>query len=398
MTGRYGDVDLNADVARGARAAAGRRAARRRARPRLPRRPRRARLARRHELRGLPPARLVVAARRRAPRSCDGFWGCPSACRSSTAPRRSRAMRRSGRECRGTRSLHSWTLLDSHDTRALAHDRRLARAAPRRRRPADDDARRADGLRRRRARARGRVGRGRRAGRCRGTRPRRWDTAFLDGVARLVALRRSSDALARGGIRYVHVDRRRDRVPPRDARRAAAVPRGARSHDPIATPFAARSSARDAARRRRGVCATATAVLPGGGPAFHDLEVTMADVSFDEVDKIYDNGFHAVNDLTLDIRDGEFLVLVGPSGCGKTTALRMVAGLEDISDGDGLDRRPRRQRPDPERARHRDGVPELRALPAPLGRGEHRVRPPAAQDAEERDQRAGRLGRRSCST
>src|SRR3954468_18439359 len=59
----------------------------------------------------------------------------------------------------------------------------------------------------------------------------------------------------------------------------------------------------------------------------------MADVSFDEVDKVYENGFHAVKDLSLDIHDGEFLVLVGPSGCGKTTALRMVAGLEDISDG-----------------------------------------------------------------
>jgi multiple sugar transport system ATP-binding protein len=59
----------------------------------------------------------------------------------------------------------------------------------------------------------------------------------------------------------------------------------------------------------------------------------MADVSFDEVDKIYDNGVQAVFDLTLGINDGEFLVLVGPSGCGKTTALRMVAGLEEISDG-----------------------------------------------------------------
>jgi multiple sugar transport system ATP-binding protein len=59
----------------------------------------------------------------------------------------------------------------------------------------------------------------------------------------------------------------------------------------------------------------------------------MADVQFEEVDKVYENGFHAVKDLTLDIHDGEFLVLVGPSGCGKTTALRMVAGLEDISDG-----------------------------------------------------------------
>ena len=59
----------------------------------------------------------------------------------------------------------------------------------------------------------------------------------------------------------------------------------------------------------------------------------MADVAFNEVDKVYDNGVQAVFDLTLDITDGEFLVLVGPSGCGKTTALRMVAGLEDISDG-----------------------------------------------------------------
>ena len=59
----------------------------------------------------------------------------------------------------------------------------------------------------------------------------------------------------------------------------------------------------------------------------------MADVTFNEVDKIYDNGVQAVFDLTLDIHDGEFLVLVGPSGCGKTTALRMVAGLEEITDG-----------------------------------------------------------------
>ena len=59
----------------------------------------------------------------------------------------------------------------------------------------------------------------------------------------------------------------------------------------------------------------------------------MADVEFIDVDKIYDNGVQAVFDLSLRIQDGEFLVLVGPSGCGKTTALRMVAGLEEISDG-----------------------------------------------------------------
>jgi multiple sugar transport system ATP-binding protein len=59
----------------------------------------------------------------------------------------------------------------------------------------------------------------------------------------------------------------------------------------------------------------------------------MAELVLDKVDKVYDNGFHAVKDLSLDVADGEFLVLVGPSGCGKTTALRMVAGLEDITDG-----------------------------------------------------------------
>ncbi len=59
----------------------------------------------------------------------------------------------------------------------------------------------------------------------------------------------------------------------------------------------------------------------------------MATVTLDKVNKLYENGFHAVRDLDLEIADGEFLVLVGPSGCGKTTALRMVAGLEDISTG-----------------------------------------------------------------
>jgi len=59
----------------------------------------------------------------------------------------------------------------------------------------------------------------------------------------------------------------------------------------------------------------------------------MAEVVLDKVSKQYENGFHAVQDLDLDIADGEFLVLVGPSGCGKSTALRMVAGLEDISSG-----------------------------------------------------------------
>jgi multiple sugar transport system ATP-binding protein len=59
----------------------------------------------------------------------------------------------------------------------------------------------------------------------------------------------------------------------------------------------------------------------------------MAQIVLDEVWKIYPDGTEAVRDLNLEIKDGEFMVLVGPSGCGKTTALRMVAGLEGISRG-----------------------------------------------------------------
>src|SRR6186713_3748450 len=59
----------------------------------------------------------------------------------------------------------------------------------------------------------------------------------------------------------------------------------------------------------------------------------MAGVTFEDVSKIYPDGTRAVNDIDLEIEDAEFMVLVGPSGCGKTTALRMVAGLEDISEG-----------------------------------------------------------------
>jgi multiple sugar transport system ATP-binding protein len=59
----------------------------------------------------------------------------------------------------------------------------------------------------------------------------------------------------------------------------------------------------------------------------------MASVSFDRASKIFPDGTRAVSDLDLDIPDGQFMVLVGPSGCGKTTALRMLAGLESVSEG-----------------------------------------------------------------
>ncbi|MFC4009830.1 ABC transporter ATP-binding protein [Nonomuraea purpurea] len=60
----------------------------------------------------------------------------------------------------------------------------------------------------------------------------------------------------------------------------------------------------------------------------------MASIVLTNVDKVYAGGVKAVNGLNLEIKDGEFMVLVGPSGCGKSTALRMIAGLEDISGGE----------------------------------------------------------------
>src|ERR687887_2838924 len=60
----------------------------------------------------------------------------------------------------------------------------------------------------------------------------------------------------------------------------------------------------------------------------------MAEIVTREMRKRYSNGFEAVKSLSLEIAEGELLVLVGPSGCGKTTALRMIAGLEEITSGD----------------------------------------------------------------
>src|SRR2546429_5884936 len=59
----------------------------------------------------------------------------------------------------------------------------------------------------------------------------------------------------------------------------------------------------------------------------------MAEIKLEQLTKVYPDGTRAVKELDLEIPDGELVVLVGPSGCGKTSALRMVAGLEDITDG-----------------------------------------------------------------
>jgi multiple sugar transport system ATP-binding protein len=60
----------------------------------------------------------------------------------------------------------------------------------------------------------------------------------------------------------------------------------------------------------------------------------MAEIVLDRVSKVFPDGYEAVKEMNLDIADGEFMILVGPSGCGKSTALRMIAGLEDISSGE----------------------------------------------------------------
>ena len=96
-------------------------------------------------------------------------------------------------------------------------------------------------------------------------------------------------------------------------------------------------------------------------------------------------------------RDGEFMVLVGPSGCGKSTLLRMIAGLEEVTGGRDLDRRARRHRPRAAAPRHRDGLPELRALPAHDRPREPRLRAQGAANAEGGDRDGASRRSRSCS-
>ena len=101
--------------------------------------------------------------------------------------------------------------------------------------------------------------------------------------------------------------------------------------------------------------------------------------------QITDEGVVAVQQFSLDIKDKEFIVLVGPSGCGKSTTLRMVAGLEEISDGELIidgkvmnDVAPK----DPEGPRHRHGLPELRPVPSHDGVRQHGLLAEAAPHPE----------------
>ena len=178
--------------------------------------------------------------------------------------------------------------------------------------------------------------------------------------------------------------------------------RGGRPRHPATHPEAERALVRGRRPFRRAPASRRTRPTPDRARAHRTRHTTprrsvMATVRFEAVTKRYPNGFEAVQSLDLDVGDGELLVLVGPSGCGKSTTLRMIAGLEDATDGkiwiddDCVN--------DVEAAasQHRDGLPELRALPAHDRRREHRLpaegRRHGPKDEHERARRRGRATR-----
>src|SRR5438552_18478609 len=109
-------------------------------------------------------------------------------------------------------------------------------------------------------------------------------------------------------------------LPPADLRHA---PAGIQGSLPGTTPWLLQS----------GVARYAPGSKAGQGSRPRGWRASMAEIVLDRVSKVYSGGVKGVNDLTLEISDGEFMVLVGPSGCGKSTALRSIAGLEEITSG-----------------------------------------------------------------
>ena len=115
----------------------------------------------------------------------------------------------------------------------------------------------------------------------------------------------------------------------------------------------------------------------------------MATVTFEDATRIYPKSDRpAVDELNLEVHDGEFLVLVGPSGCGKTTSSANARRSRARGRGRDPDRRQGRGEPSAARPRHRDGVPELRAVSAHERGAEHGLRAADGGGAEGRDRRA----------
>ncbi len=243
-----------------------------------------------------------------------------------------------------TSVLHSWTLLDSHDTArfrtvAGSRERQLVGVGLQMTTPGvpmvcagdelglegdwGEDGRRHDAVGRARdlgRRAARRLPRARSGCAARARRSRAAASATPTSATDAIAYLRESP-----GERLLCLASRAD-------------------HEPVRLPLALLGCTElETALRRRRAPARRRGRAPGRRPRLPHLETDVTRDEerncqwlrcvFDDVDKVYDNGVQAVDDLSLDIHDGEFLVLVGPSGCGKTTALRMVAGLEEISDG-----------------------------------------------------------------
>jgi len=119
----------------------------------------------------------------------------------------------------------------------------------------------------------------------------------------------------------------------------------------------------------------------------------MARIELDHVTKLYPDGVSAVNDLSLDIPDGDFMVVVGPSGSGKSTALRMVAWLEEFTSGE-IRIGDRVVNDLPPKDRDIAMVFQNYALYPPHdGGGEPGLRPAAAQDPKAEQQRVAEVAR-----
>ena len=123
----------------------------------------------------------------------------------------------------------------------------------------------------------------------------------------------------------------------------------------------------------------------------------MSEIRLEQVAKVFAGDVRAVDGVSLTIASGEFMVLVGPVGVRQVDAAPHDRRARGSHRGRDLDRRPRGVATRAPRPRHRDGLPELRALPPPLGREEPRLRPEGAEDAEGGDRDAAWTRSRACS-